>query len=529
MPQPPFSGEGEPRVSPLPPAPARRARTWDDCEAITEELAGRSLDPAYLELVVPVFRVAQAALDTEGRQVGEANVFPGALRLEVPTRWRTCMYPGSRYQAGKPMNASALKALRAHWSQALGMLHRIRLAYLERFPAARTAMTLGHAERLAVLVLAVVTYQLVKKEGRVANGELHPVLSAVFRMTEGLRMVIHQMLLVPAADAPLPPDTPASAEVIHAYAERNQSFHSEQGVCAGPAGMVDQFLRILVDGADASPYTSVALDEAVERALEDVEPAFQYGLLGLQAYAVVFSLWPQMTRTYARVAQILQNWSGRRTPALKRLITQVREKADLLQDGGPFASDEWRQACERVYTDMYAHCAAGLRDPVRQSLQERIAVRMDDQHREAAETLRAILQRHCCDGGDATSVDWLLDCLMHFFVRAQELLALASEIQERVNGLLGRPQPLRPFSVADVDIHVLLQGAEARQLPRLLDGLENLLGLHVDISSARLEIAEGSFALAEGAPAGDDIPSAADDWDSIVTSPGLLPGDPLQS
>ena len=40
------------------------------------------------------------------------------------------------------------------------------------------------------------------------------------------------------------PDTPVTAAEIHAYAERNYSFHSAQGVCAGPSAMVDQFLRV---------------------------------------------------------------------------------------------------------------------------------------------------------------------------------------------------------------------------------------------------------------------------------------------
>ena len=35
-----------------------------------------------------MFRVAHIALDAEGRQVSEANVFPPALRLDVDTEWR---------------------------------------------------------------------------------------------------------------------------------------------------------------------------------------------------------------------------------------------------------------------------------------------------------------------------------------------------------------------------------------------------------------------------------------------------------
>jgi hypothetical protein len=487
--------EGKDQPSPLPPAPSARPRTWDDCEAITRELTGRGLEEGWLELVVPVFRVAHIALDQEGRQVGEANVFPRPLRVEVPTRWRTCIYPGSRYLDDKPMNVSALKAMRAHWNQVMACLLRIRAAYLDRFPLARAGMTVGDIERLSTLVLAVATYPLVKKQDQVANGELHPVLSSMFRVTDGLRMTMHQMLFLPVVEATVSPDTPITAAEIHAYAERNYSFHSVQGVCAGPSGMVDQFLRVLVEGAEAAQFGNVPFDAPVQRALDDMQPAFDYGLLGLQDFAVIFSLWPIMTRTYARTAQVVQDWLGPRTEALERLDAYLREKAEMLRNETFHATEEWRANRERVYADIYQQCAVGLGDPVRQSLPERVSGRLSDIHRAPAEALRAILQQRLGDGSDdgaASSVDWLVDTLMHFFVRTQQTLALATETQQRINALLGRAQPQRPFSAIDVDIHVLLQAEEARRLPHLLDELERLLGFSVAITADTLEISEAT-------------------------------------
>jgi hypothetical protein len=503
----PAAREGQDQPSPLPPAPGAHARGWDECEAITRELTGRALEPGYLELVVPVFRVGHIAVDAEGRQVGEANVFPRPLRIEVPTRWRTCIYPGSRYLDDKPMNVSALKAMRAHWPQAMAALLRVREAYLRRYPAARAGMTLGDVERLSTLVLAVATYPLVKASGRVASGGLHPVLSAMFRVTDGLRMTSHQMLFVPVAEATLSPDTPVTAAQVHAYAERNESFHSTQGVCAGPTAMVEQFLRLLVEGVDDGKFAGRALDEAVEQALADLEPALDYGLLGLQAHAAIFSLWPLMTRTYARMARIVQDWSGTRTPAVERLDAYLREKAEILKNQTYHATEEWRVNRERVYADIYVQCARGLGDPVRQSLPERTAGRQGEQHREAGRVLRSALQRACLagPGSDAGDVDWLVECLMHAFVRTQELLNLGCEIQERINRLLGRAQPQRPFTADDVDIHVLLQAEEARRLPHLIGELETLFGLRVRITREAVEIVEGQGPGAPAAcPAGQD-------------------------
>ena len=85
------------RPSPLAPAEAQAPASWSDLDAITRRLAGRAVEQGWLELVIPVFRIAHMALDADDRQVGEANVFPRALRLDRPTEWMACTYAGTRY------------------------------------------------------------------------------------------------------------------------------------------------------------------------------------------------------------------------------------------------------------------------------------------------------------------------------------------------------------------------------------------------------------------------------------------------
>ena len=48
---------------------------------------------------------------------------------------------------------------------------------------------------------------------RVENGQLHPVLSSMFRVTDGLRMTMHHMLFIPFGEPTRKPDTPMTSDL----------------------------------------------------------------------------------------------------------------------------------------------------------------------------------------------------------------------------------------------------------------------------------------------------------------------------
>lgn len=470
------------RPSPLPPAPLATPRTWDDCEAITQELAGRGVDRAHLEMVIPIFRVAHMAMDAEGRQVGESNVFPKALRVEVPTRWRTCMYSGTRYQTERPMNVSALKSMRAHWPQMMRVLLVVRDAYLRRFPEAAKGWTVGHIERLSTAVLAVPTYQLVREVGRVANGHLHPVLSSLFRVTDGLRMTMHQMLFVPIGEPTLSPDAPVTSEQILAYAERNHSFHSEHGVCAGPRAMIEEFLATIVDGRVSD---DVVLDAPVQHALAAVEQAVDYAFYGLQVYAAVFSQWPVMTRTYETLATIAEGAPAADSSPWSAWRARLDGHVQRMQSATFLANERWRADRERVFADMYEQCTRGLGLATAPGTFETLTAPVDDMPEWRA-TLHAALVSHF--GRESDAVRATADCMADHCLRARALLAVGSEAQADINRLLGRTAPKRAFCAADVDVHNLLQGAEARHLPYLFDEIETVFGLRIHVDHQTIAV-----------------------------------------
>jgi hypothetical protein len=483
-----FVAQGGECPSPLPAAVASAPRSWLDTETITEQLAGLALEPGYLELVIPIFRIAHIALDADGRQVGEANVFPKTLRLDVATKWRTCIYPGTRFQADRPMNVTALKSMRAHWPQMMAMLLRIRQAYLERFPAARAGWTVGHLERLATTVLALPTYLLMRADQRIDNGQLHPALSSLFRVTDGLRMTMHQMLFVPIGEPAVPPDTPMTSAEIFAYAERNYSFYSDHGVCAGPQAMIEDFLAVLVDGKTAAD--AVTFDAPIQHALDALDAAMDYGLLGLQVHAVAFSLWPAMARAYERMAAIAETWAELGAPQVIALRGRLRAHIESMQSATYLGTEERRAHRDLVYADMFAQCAAGLGAPQPDlPLPGLLTASQAAPDSALAEQLRSALAgRLGANASGAAHLQQLAACLEYYFQQEQAIVRVACKVQRNVNGLLGRTPPQRPFLAAQMDIHNRLQGKDARRLPYLGDELEEALGIRVRVSQDAIEL-----------------------------------------
>lgn len=476
--------------SPLPPSTCPVARSWDECEAITQDLAGRPVELGYLELIVPIFRVAHIAVDADQRQVGEANVFPPALRLDVPTEWRTCNLPGTRYQSERPMNVTAMRVMRAHWSQMMAAVLRVREGYLRRFPEAEGAWTVGHVERLSAAVLAVPTYQLMRRHDRVENGELHPALSSLFRVTDGVRMTVHQMLFNPMNEPSRSPHQAVAIDGILDYAERNYSFHSAHGVCAGPRAMVRELIEVLLEGCGNTDYAAVPLEPAVQFAFDNLDAAIEYGLHGLRAHAALFSLWPVMARAHEQIAETVEAWPLIDTPMVAALREGMRTNRRLLK-GTFLVHEKWRAGRENVYADMYQQCGRGVTGlGGAPGLDVLLAPAWTGVHRQTEAQLQDILRSRfeLVDGTAEALVLDLSGCVMDFLLREQAVLRTAVAVQNDINRLLGREQPKRALSAADIDVYNLMQGFDPNRLPYLIDELERLLGIHIEIDTDSLTI-----------------------------------------
>ncbi len=477
--------DNRPMPSPLPPAPMGLARSWMDEENLVEQLTGTRLDLAWLETVVPVFRTAHLFVDAEGRQIGEANVFPANARIAVPTDWRGCPYAGNRYQPDKPMNASAIKAMRQHWRPMMQVLALVRSSYLERYPAARAGWTVGHVERLTVCALALPSYLLLNCADPVANGALHPVLSNLFRVVDGLRTVMHQMLFVPKYEATVGPDEPVDAARVLDYADRNFSFHSDHAVCAGPRFMIEDMLGVVFEGAEPRSGWGAPLEPALEHAVAAIEPAIDYAFLGLATYGTVFSLWPAMARTYQQIDALLAR-EGEHGPAAA-IAARFAAHFDALSHRSYIASEAWRARREAVYDDMFAQTLDGLGTAHPAEL---LSVLLDPRRAENSDTRSlAALQQAFERVASTQTAQQLARAVFDFLQRGQRILAVASELQERQRLHLSRPSPLAALTLADLNLHNVLLGADVRSVPFLPDELAQVLDLDIAVDAHAIQIA----------------------------------------
>jgi hypothetical protein len=495
----------EDRESLLLQARCSRPMTWDDAEEIFSIISTGPLETGYVELIIPIFRIAHMYLDADNRQVGEANVFPPYARLDRPTLWRTCTYSGTRYQTERPMNVTALRIMRNQWRQMMVIIRRVRDSYMGRFPqVAARGWTVGDIERMTVCVLALPAYMLLRTEGRIENGKLHPALSSAFRLTDGLRMLMHHMLFIPFGEPTRSSETPMTAPEIHAYAERNFSFHTAQGVCAGPPAMVDDFLEVILDGEDPKGGWPDKLDPEVEEALAEVERAVDYGLMGLQNFGSVFSTFPTMTAGHAELREIVLNWKGPESRTLRVLRDRYERIHQTTQDVGWLAHDELRKSRLRAYNVMYQECAFGLTGSYpRPTLYERYET-PPPLPAETMDKLKAAWARHLHDLEDGDElIAALAGAFGKFISFVQVALAVALEVQGRVNALLGREAPKRPFTGRDLARYLGLEKSvdgkdETNHVPFLIDDLGRLLGITIEVSVDEVTIADGVKNIAIG-------------------------------
>jgi len=516
-------------ASPLPASscPAPRAWSAGEIESITTDLGGRPIEIGNIEAILSVYRIPHPALDADLRQVGEANVWPPSLRLDRDTEWRVCQYSGSRYRDDRPMNVTALKAMIKHWKPMMSAILEIRAETKPRLTRSREAWTVSDMHLLSGIILSVPAYMLMKRGGTTPQPPVHPVLSSMFRISDGIRMVTHQMLFL-SDERTRMPDEVVTAEDLYGFSERNGTFLQGAGVCAGPKAMIDELLTTVfsgvpserVDGtappsggADVRGHApgvgTVTQDPQVRALLDELPAAVDYGFLGLMSWSVVRSVWLGMSIVYKGLRELFTGPVGESAIGVK-LRGRLEDHWYKL-DAAKIATDYERDVHLQVYVDTYEQSRLALRSPVgAATLAERItAVAERPEHVAVAEQLRAILtdrfagvalgdvpviDRTASPSGDADgqghapAVERMVELFVYYLREEQAVLASTTEIQGQINALLERAQPTRPLTARDLRLTYAMYGGFIAKFPYLFDMLEEEFGFHVSCTADAIEL-----------------------------------------
>ncbi|MCP3141538.1 hypothetical protein [Pyxidicoccus xibeiensis] len=454
---------------------------WNpDAPQIMQQLAGRPLELGFLEAVVPVYRVGHPALDAEGRHVGESNVFPEAMRMKMETEFKACHFAGSRYRQAAPMNVTALKSMMRHWKPMMHAVLAVREAFLRhhsRLPDGR--WRLGDLHAISSAVLAVPTYMMMRANAPVENGALDPVLSNIYRVTDGVRMVTAYLLFLP--EEPMTYDTPLSSAELLYVTDRDNHYIGNRGVCAGPPNLVAEYFETLMDGRPVAgePPTLPAW-------AQDITPGVDYGLLGLQLYSLQFNLWSHMCRAYELIRAATPKAEEAPGGFWGRLRERVERDWAMMRPTRLHTATQ-RDWAEARYIEMFDRAQRGMstfREDSLVHLRDVFTPRLDDVYTRTREELRALVRARAgaAGGPHADLADAVADATAEYLTLERSALRALDDVQRQVNTLLQRPHPPRPFSNKDLSLHHRMRAGTVGVLPYLLDVFRDELGVDIDNS-----------------------------------------------
>lgn len=465
------------------PAPAT-PKWWNpDCAPILEEVTGRPLELGYIDTVLPTHRLAHPALDADQRQVGEMNTFPEAIRMKIPTEWKVCNFPGSRFRDDLPMNVTALQAMIKYWRPMLQAVLACREEFIKRYPKAAGGPSLGDIHALGCAILGLPTYLLMRADDPVPNGTLDPVLSSLFRVTDGVRMVAIYLLFLP--EQPMVYDTPMTAAQLHFLTERDNHFLSRRGVCAGPQNMVDEFMATMIEGKPLAGETPVIGDWQ-----RFIPEGVDYGLHGVALYSVIFTLWVRMGLAYQKIREALL--ANHAPDGEGTLLASVKKDWQVIVPGR--LSDPTQRAwSEARYTEMLDRAQRGVRgfeDGRQLTLAEALTLAPEFLGDSARDRLRGVLREQWSGELNAAAIDGVADAILEYLRAERAVLRSANQLQKRINVLLKRPHPTRPLTGFDLAIHHRLRIRTLGVLPYVMDLLQRR-GIAVDNSEQATRVTVG--------------------------------------
>ncbi len=313
--------EPQPETIAVEPETPARARTWTAAEtpALAHELFGVQLEIGQLETLLRCWQIPHPVQDVHGRQLGDENVFPPALRIETRIERRTCLYPGSRHRQSAGINVTSLRMVQEAWPEAIAILHLLKAELLSRRARGAAALSLAELYALATTVLALPAWLVQRHERPFDSGELPSSIGALFRIIDGTRLA--SRFAVCTDDPELRASTFPTPEQLYVYCEKNLLFfNGSRGVCAGPPATVREFLAEVMrtDGP-----ADLAIASALRDALGELGPAIDYGLAAFELELELDRFWILQTEIARELHRELSCCDVEASPAALRLRTRL--------------------------------------------------------------------------------------------------------------------------------------------------------------------------------------------------------------
>jgi hypothetical protein len=263
------------------------------------------------------------------------------------------------------------------------------------------------------------------------------------------------------------------------------------GVCAGPKQMIEDFLATAVEGAPGSELADHALPAGLTALLDELPAIIDYGLYGLQVWAVMFSTAIAMSVAVQDLLAICEAASDQAGAAW--LAARLREDLPQLDDLQIRLAYD-REIHQRTFADIYHRAWTGARTSLGPpSLAAAIApIAETDDHRASAAELRAQLTTALVAAGDDRAASELLahqlaDVWIRYVREAQAALRLIGQLQAAINHQLDRPHATRPLEDRDLFTSFqLYQGVG--QFRELADAVDDALGVRVTHTADRIQI-----------------------------------------
>ena len=184
--------------------------------------------------------------DVEGRPLREGRT-PRELLRPDDIEYKTCPYSGGR--AGKPMNASALRQMGAHWDEACGLLASLRAAHDRVLGVTQPGLL--DIWRVSQLGSALPWWHLFRE------GSVPAHVAALSKATLGQGIWAQRLLVKAMSEGwSAPALTP---DVMLELAEASGTLVGEHEVCSGGDKMLLRFFDVLVGPSTAAPASDELL------------------------------------------------------------------------------------------------------------------------------------------------------------------------------------------------------------------------------------------------------------------------------